>query len=119
MLNNSENLEKLFSTMGNTAERLWEISLVTLGSMAWNQDQVETLMKNYLDQRKMARAEGTKLMEEITNRARTNQQQFQKMIEESMVGIFGSLSIPKFNYLDDLTKRVDDLSNKVDHLQEY
>jgi len=115
-LNTKENLVNLFSTAESSTEKLWEISLVTLGSLAWNQEQVENLLRKYLDQKKLARDEGTKLMEELVNQAKTNQQQIQKMIQESVVGAFGNLDIPTFSYIDDLSKKVDELSKKVENL---
>ena len=112
-MNTKENLENLFSAAGSTAERLWEISLLALGSLAWNQEQVETLISKYLEQSKSAREEATKFAEELMNQAKRNQQQIQQMIEESVVGAFSKLDIPTFSYINNLGKKVDDLSQKV------
>lgn len=115
-MNTKENLVNLFSAAESTTERFWEISLVTLGSLAWNQEQVENLIGKYMDQRKLARDEGTKLIEELVTQAKKNQQQIQKMIQDSVISAFGNLDIPTFSYMDDLSKKVDELSKKVENL---
>lgn len=115
-LNTKENLESLFSTAENAAERLWEFSLVALGSIAWNQEQIENFIKKCMDQNKIARDESTRLVEETFKQAKRNQQQLQKMIHDSVVGAFGKLDIPTFNYYDELSRKVDELSKKVANL---
>jgi len=115
-LNTKENLETLFSNAESAAERLWEISLVTLGSMAWNQEQIENFFRKYLDQNKLARDESTRLMEEMFNQAKKNQQQIQTMIQDSVVGAFGKLDIPTLSYYEELAKKIDELSKKVTNL---
>lgn len=104
-MNNSENLAKLFSTAESTTDRFWEISLLTLGSMTWTQEQAETWLRKYLDWRKTALEEGTKFMEELTSQARANQQQIQKLIEDSVGDTFDNLTMPNGINFDDLFKK--------------
>jgi polyhydroxyalkanoate synthesis regulator phasin len=115
-LNTKEHLETLFSNADNTAERFWEISLVTLGSLAWNQEQIDNFVRKYLDQKKLARDEGTRLMEEMYSQARQNQQQIQHMIQDSVVGTFGKLDIPAVSYYDEIAQKIDELSKKIANL---
>ncbi len=115
-MNPKENLESLFSNTENAAEKFWEISLVALGSMAWNQEQIENFIRKCMDQNKIARDESTRLIEETFNQAKRNQQQLQKMIHESVLGAFGKLDIPTLNYYEELTKKIDELSQKVANL---
>jgi len=112
----NENINKTFTMLENSTEKLWDMWLVTLGSMSWTQEQIENMGRKYLEQRKVAREEANKVIEELTNQAKKNQQQMQKMIQEAVANAFDNLEIPTFAYIDDLSKKVDELSKKVDNL---
>jgi len=112
----NENINKTFTMLENSTEKLWDMWLVTLGSMSWTQEQIENMGSKYLEQRKVAREEANKVMEELTNQAKKNQQQMQKMIQEAVANAFDNLEIPTFTYIDELSKKVDELSKKVDNL---
>lgn len=112
----SDNITKTFAMLENSSEKLWDMWLVTLGSMSWSQEQIENMGRKYLEQRKVAREEANKVIEELTNQAKKNQQQMQNMIQEAVINAFDNLEIPTFNYIDELSKKVDDLSKKVDNL---
>jgi len=112
----NENIDKTFAMLENSTEKIWDMWLVTLGSMSWTQEQIENMGRKYLEQRKVAREEANKVIEELTNQAKKNQQQMQKMIQEAVANAFDNLEIPTFNYIDDLSKKVDELSKKVDNL---
>ena len=112
----NENINKTFTMLENSTEKLWDMWLVTFGSMSWSQEQIENMGRKYLEQRKVAREEANKVIEELTNQAKKNQQQMQKMIQEAVANAFDNLEIPTFAYIDDLSKKVDELSKKVDNL---
>ncbi|NLX02994.1 MAG: phasin family protein [Syntrophomonadaceae bacterium] len=112
----NENITKTFAMLENSSEKLWDMWLVTFGSMSWSQEQIENMGRKYLEQRKVAREEANKVIDELTNQAKKNQQQMQKMIQEAVINAFDNLEIPTFNYIDELSKKVDDLSKKVDNL---
>ncbi len=112
----NENIDKTFAMLENSTEKIWDMWLVTLGSMSWTQEQIENMGRKYLEQRKVAREEANKVIEELTNQAKKNQQQMQKMIQEAVANAFDNLEIPTFTYIDELSKKVDELSKKVDNL---
>ena len=112
----NENIDKTFAMLENSTEKIWDMWLVTLGSMSWTQEQIENMGSKYLEQRKVAREEANKVIEELTNQAKKNQQQMQKMIQEAVANAFDNLEIPTFTYIDELSKKVDELSKKVDNL---
>lgn len=113
---NNDNLKKAFAMNESSADKLWDMWLVTLGSMSWTQEQIENMIRKYLDQRKTAREETTKLVEELMAQAKKNQQQMQKMMQEAITATMENVDIPSFKYFDDLNKKVDNLSEKVDKL---
>jgi len=112
----NDSLSKTFAMLESSTDKLWDMWLVTLGSVSWSQEQIENMGSKYLEQRKLAREEANKVIEELTNQAKKNQQQMQKMIQEAVVNAFNNIEIPTFNYIDQLSKKVDELSKKVDNL---
>jgi len=112
----NENIDKTFAMLENSTEKIWDMWLVTLGSMSWTQEQIENMGRKYLEQRQVVREEANKVIEELTNQAKKNQQQMQKMIQEAVANAFDNLEIPTFTYIDELSKKVDELSKKVDNL---
>ena len=115
-VNSRENMAKSFAIAETTTEKCWDMWLVSLGSLSWTQEQFETMARKYLDQRKTAREETNKLVEELSSQAKKNQQQMQKMIEEAVTAAFENLEVPTFSYIDELSKKVEELSRKVDNL---
>lgn len=115
-MTNKENIKKAFVLSESTGEKLWDMWLVTLGSMSWTQEQIENMIRKYLDQRKVAREETTKLVEELMNQAKKNNQQMQKMMQEAINATMENVDFPSFSYFDELNKKVDDLSKKVGNL---
>ncbi|MGE5423131.1 MAG: phasin family protein [Ignavibacteriales bacterium] len=115
-MSTKENFTKSFSLAESSSEKMWDMWLVTLGSLSWSQEQIENMARKYLDQRKIARDENNKLVEELMSQAKKNQQQMQKMIQEAVTNAFENMDIPTFNYIDDLTKKVEELTKKVNNL---
>ncbi len=115
-MSTKENLVKSFALAETSAEKMWDMWLVTLGSLSWSQEQIENMARKYLDQRKMAREESNKLIEEMMNQAQKNQQQMQKMIQEAVTSAFENIDIPTFSYIDELNKKVEELIKKTNNL---
>lgn len=116
-MNAKENLANVFSFAENSNDKAWEAFLVSLGSMSWTQEQIETLFRKYADQGKVSREQSTRMMEDLVNQARKNQEHIQHMIQEAVMGAFNHLDIPTFSYMSDLSKKVDELARRVDDLQ--
>lgn len=112
-MNKQDNINKAFAVSDNVFEKMWDMWLVSLGSMSWSQDQVETMVNKYLEQRKVAREESAKVVEELMQQVKKNQLQMQSMIQEAVKAAMANIEMPNFNTVDDLKKKVDDLSKKV------
>lgn len=115
-MNSKEELSKTLAIGEDYVERIWDMWLVTLGSFSWSQEQIENMAKKYLDQQKITREESIKIVEELMTQAKKNQSQMQKMIEDAVMGAFENVKMPYVNTVDELTKKVEELSKKVDTL---
>jgi len=114
MSDNKESLAKSFNMIENSMEKMWDMWLVSLGSLSWTQEQIENMTRKQLDQNKAAREELIKLVEDLSKQMRRNQEQFQKMVEEAVMNTYEHINYANQNLISDLSKKVDDLSKKVE-----
>ncbi|NLN87794.1 MAG: phasin family protein [Syntrophomonadaceae bacterium] len=115
MADSKENLAKSFNMMENSIDKMWDMWMAGLGSISWAQEQMENMTRKQLDQNKTAREEMIKLVEDMATQTRKNQEQFQKMVEEAVIDTYDQINVANHKMMQDLTRRVDELSKKVDN----
>jgi polyhydroxyalkanoate synthesis regulator phasin len=111
----NEKLNQSFAMGDNMMEKFWDMWLVSLGSMSWSQEQLENMVQKYLEQRKIAREESTKIVEELMGQVKKNQSQMQTMMQEAVKAAFENMDFANFDFMG-VSKKVDELSKKVDNL---
>lgn len=84
MADNKENLTQNFDIIENSIERMWLMWQANLGNFNRMQEQFENMGRLQLDQNKSAREEWIKMVEELGQQTRRNQQQFQQMVQEAI-----------------------------------
>ncbi|NMC28290.1 MAG: hypothetical protein GYA42_09120 [Syntrophomonadaceae bacterium] len=82
MADNQENLAKSFEMIGDSLNRMWLMWQSSLKNVAWAQEQMENMTRTQLENNKAFREEWLKLVEDLGQQTRRNQEQFQKMLEE-------------------------------------
>jgi len=108
-----ENLLKSFTMNDNMMEKFWDMWQLSLGSLSWSQEQLETMAKKYLEQNRVAREESNKVMEELMKQVKNNQKQMQQMVQQAVSTSFENVDLPVYNYFNDLNKKVEALSKKI------
>jgi len=111
-----ENLIKSFAMADNMVEKFWDTWQLSLGSLSWSQEQLESMAKKYLDQRKLAREECSKVMEELMKQVKNNQVQLQNMVQTAVKTTFENVDLPVYKFFEDLNKKAESLSKKEDTL---
>lgn len=112
----------------NFMEEVWNFSmtsfrdvtdfwLASMNNTCWTQDQIENFITKAIDQGKVSREEGMKLMEELIARAKDTQYKFQEMVNEGVKSSLMALQVPSKTQLDELRKIIDDLAQKLDPKQ--
>jgi len=109
-------VENAFTVAENMTDKYWDMWLVGLGSVSWSQEQLDTMIKKYNEQIKIAREENIKVIEELVQQVKKNQMQMQNMIQDAVKAAMENIEIPNFNTLEELQKKVDELSKKVEQL---
>jgi polyhydroxyalkanoate synthesis regulator phasin len=115
-MNANENLNRSFAVAENMIEKFWDMMLVGLGGISWSQEQAENMIKKYMEQNKQNREETAKLVEEVMNQVKKNQLEMQKMVQEAVKTAIENTSIPNYNLFNDFTKKMEELTKKVDKL---
>lgn len=110
------NLAETFASADHMAEKFWDMWLVGLGSVSWTQEQLENLMGQYLEQRKTAREENIKIIEELTRQVKSNQLQMQKMMQDAVTAALENVEFPTYNLFTQMNQKVEELSRKVENL---
>jgi polyhydroxyalkanoate synthesis regulator phasin len=121
MSDNKKSSAKSFTMIDNSMEKMWDMWLVSLGSLSGTQDQIEDLTKKQLDRNKAARQELNKVGEELSKQMRRNQEQVQSLVKETVLNNYEHLYCSNQNLVSELSKKVDDLSiykggELVDHM---
>jgi polyhydroxyalkanoate synthesis regulator phasin len=117
MSDNNKNLVKDFNMINNSMDKMWDMWLVSLGSLSWTQDQIEDMTRRQLDQNKSAREELLKLVEDLSKQMRRNQEQFHKMVQETVMNTYQHINYTNQSLISDLTKKADELVKTVKKVQ--
>ncbi|HCF50045.1 MAG TPA: hypothetical protein DER60_07165 [Syntrophomonas sp.] len=115
MDNAKENLNRSFNMMENSVGKMWDMWLMSIGSLTWTQEQIENITRKQLDQNKTAREEMMRLVEDLSKQARINQEQFQKIVEETVMNTYQHINLANNTLIQDLSKKVDELAKKVEN----
>ena len=84
----AQNTERLTQQGGQVAStafsNTWDSYLAMLGMFSWTQDQAEQTMRQLMDQGRVSREEGLRLLRDLSEQAKRNQGELQRMIQESV-----------------------------------
>ena len=127
----SEQGGQIASTAFNNA---WDSYLSVLGMFSWSQDQTEQVMRQMIEQGRVGRDEGLRLLRDLSEQARRNQGELQRLIQEGVrtslqtwqapvsamtslaQGAQGAGQAVTPEQLAELNRKVDELNRKLDAL---
>jgi polyhydroxyalkanoate synthesis regulator phasin len=104
-----------FGNNGNAMPDFMNYWMATLGTLSWSQEQAENLAVKMIEQHRLTKDEGKRIMEEMVSQVRQNQEQLLKMIREGIQATFASFNSVTQAQLDDLKKRLDELAAKLEN----
>ncbi|MDD4801428.1 MAG: hypothetical protein PHF24_00605 [Syntrophomonas sp.] len=109
-MNTQEKFEKSFGAADDMAKKFWDMWMMGLGSFTWSQEQMELMVKKYMDQRQSAREESQKVIEEMLTQVQNNQAQSQKIIKETVSTLFNTVDMPYANFYSDYLKKMQEMT---------
>lgn len=112
MMNGTESLAKNFTMIENSMDKMWDMWLVSLGSLSWTQDQMENMARKQLDRNKSAREEIIKLVEDQNKQMRRNQEQLQKVVQESVMNTYTQMNFSNEKVMGEFSNRLIEMATK-------
>jgi len=104
------NVEKTFKMADSFVDRFWDMFNLSIGSFAWSNEQMEQITKKFMDQRRTAIEEGSKVIEQIVKQVQNDQNSMRKMVRETIKCTVKNTDSSVFSYLADINKKVSELS---------
>ena len=114
MFDNQQSFTRGLSIMENSMDKMWDMWLVSLGSLTWTQDQIEVMTRKQMEQNKTARNEVIKLAEDMSEQVRRNQEQFQKMAKETIINTCEQITSANQNWATDFSDQMDVCSERAE-----
>ncbi len=111
-------VEKTFTMADSFVDRFWDMFNLSMGSFAWSNEQMEQITKKYMDQRRTAIEEGSKVFEQIVKQVQNDQNSMRKMVRTTMKCTIENSDNPVYNYLADMNKKVLELSKNDTNVAE-
>lgn len=92
----AERLSQQGGRVASTAfDTAWDSWLATLGMVSWSQDQTEKAMRQLMDQGRVSREEGARLLRDLGEQAKRNQTELQRMIQEGVRASLQAFQVPE------------------------
>lgn len=95
-------------------DALWNAWYTALGGAIWAQDQAEKMVRLMIDQGRVTREEGKKMMDDLVSQVRHNQGEMQRLAQEAVRSTLANLNIPTQDQIAELNRKIDELSRKID-----
>ncbi len=94
----AQSTERLTEQGGQVAStafsNTWDSYLALVGAVSWSQDQTEQAVRQLLDQGRVSREEGLRLLRDLTEQAKRNQAELQRLIQESVRASLQAWRVP-------------------------
>ena len=113
MTDTQASLARSFDMVEDSMNKMWDMWTMNLESFTWTQEQLENMARRQLDQNQAIREETIKLVEDLSRQMRRNQEQFRKIIEETVMNTYEHINYANQNLLGDLSKKVEEIAKKA------
>lgn len=98
-----------------------KVLLASIGAVALTQEEIEKFVVRLVDRGEIAEKDGRKLIKDIMEKRRTKTRKVRADAENEFDGrladILGRMNIPRKSDIDELNKKISELSKKVDSLK--
>ncbi len=95
-----------------------KIILASIGVVALAQDEIENFINRLVERGEIAEKDGRKLMEEFKEKRKKKSKQAEVEVEDRLETMLEKMGVPTKSDIDDLSRKISDLSDKVDKLDQ-
>ena len=88
-----------------------------MGAVALAQEEVEEFVKKLVDRGEIAEKDGRKLVDDILEKRKSRAQKAEDALETRVEGLLDRMNVPTKSDIDELSKKITLLAQKVDELK--
>lgn len=88
-----------------------------IGFAAITKDKVEEVVTELIDQGNMSETEGKKFVDEVMEKSRQSQHEFQEKLEAMVADMVGKLNLATKSELESLQQEVESLKEKIQEME--
>ncbi|MCB9419704.1 MAG: phasin family protein [Ardenticatenaceae bacterium] len=93
------------------------VLMAGVGAVALAQEEVEEFVKKLVDRGEIAEKDGRKLVDDIMEKRKSRAQKAEDALENRIEGLLDRMNVPTKSDIDDLSKKITLLAEKVDELK--
>lgn len=96
---------------------LRQVLMAGVGAVALAQDEVEEFVKKLVERGEIAEKDGRKLIDDIMEKRKNRAQKAEDALETRIEGLLERMNVPTKSDIDNLSKKITLLAEKVDELK--
>ncbi len=93
------------------------VLMAGVGAVALAQEEVEEFVKKLVDRGEIAEKDGRKLVDDILEKRKSRAQKAEDALETRIEGLLDRMNVPSKSDIDELSKKITLLAQKVDELK--
>jgi poly(hydroxyalkanoate) granule-associated protein len=117
----SEKIEVIEEEVAETGSSLLagvrRVLMAGVGAVALAQEEVEEFVKKLVERGEIAEKDGRKLVDDIMEKRKSRAQKAEDALETRIEGLLERMNVPTKSDIDDLSKKITLLAEKVDELK--
>ena len=117
----SEKIEVIEEEVEETGSSLLagvrRVLMAGVGAVALAQEEVEEFVKKLVERGEIAEKDGRKLVDDIMEKRKSRAQKAEDALETRIEGLLERMNVPTKSDIDDLSKKITLLAEKVDELK--
>lgn len=99
-------------------EALRKVALASIGGVALAQDELVKFINKMVERGEIAEKDARKLLDEISSRRKQETKKAEKEVDQRMEELLNRMNVPTKSDIDELSKKITKLTEKVEALQE-
>lgn len=99
-------------------EALRKVVLASIGGVALAQDELSKFLNKMVERGEIAEKDARKLLDEVNSRRKKETEKAEKEVDQRMEELLTRMNVPTKSDIDELSKKITKLTEKVEALQE-
>ena len=98
-------------------ETVRKVLLASIGAVALAQEEIDEFVNRLIEKGELAEKDGKRLAKEVFEKRKKHTQKAEKELNKQVEDVMGRINIPTKDDIETLSKKIAELSKKVDQLK--